>query len=98
MSHSPILTGLLRQADGDATTLPSEERPSARLIGFAEVKHRIGLSRSTVWRLEKLGQFPKSIRISSGRRAWLESDIDDWISSKASAIGDGATIGAEDLP
>jgi prophage regulatory protein len=96
MSSSPIPNGLLRQAGG-ATTLPSEERTSARLIRFAEVKHRVGLSRSTVWRLEKANQFPKSIRISSGRRAWLESAIDDWISSKASSIADGMTIGAEDL-
>jgi prophage regulatory protein len=96
MSHSPIPTGLLRQPDG-ATTLPSGECPSARLIGFAEVKHRIGLSRSTVWRLQKANQFPKSIPISSGRRAWLESAIDDWISSKAGAHSAGATIRAEDL-
>ncbi len=82
MSHSPIPTGPLRQADG-ATTLPSGECPSARLIGFAEVKHRIGLSR----RLERSNQFPRSIRISSGRRAWLESAIDDWIKSKAGANG-----------
>jgi prophage regulatory protein len=81
MSSSPIPNGLLRQAGG-ATTLPSEERTSARLIRFAEVKHRVGLSRSTVWRLEKANQFPKSIRISSGRRGWLESDISAWIAAR----------------
>jgi prophage regulatory protein len=85
MSHSPIPAG--PHHAGGATTLASGERPSARLVGFAEVQHRIGLSRSTVWRLEKSNQFPKSIRISSGRRAWLESAIDDWIASKAGANG-----------
>jgi prophage regulatory protein len=87
----------LRLPAADATTLPSGKRPSARLIGFPELQHRIGLSRSTVWRLEKTDQFPKSIRISSGRRAWLESSIDDWIASKAGANGDAATILPEDL-
>ena len=86
MSCSPISTGLQHQADS-VTSLGSREPPSARLLGFPEVQHRIGLSRSTVWRLEKAQQFPKSIRISSGRRAWLESAIDAWIASKAGANG-----------
>jgi len=87
MSHSPISTALKGPAN-DVTQLSSGERPGARLVGFWEVQYRIGLSRSTVWRLEKSNQFPKSIRICSGRRAWLESAIDDWIASKAGAEGD----------
>jgi hypothetical protein len=32
------------------------QRPE-RLIGFGEVRSRIGLSRSSIWRLERVGSF-----------------------------------------
>ena len=53
-----------------------------RLISFDEVHHRTGLSRTTIWRLERTGEFPRSVQISRGRRAWREADVDQWISSK----------------
>jgi prophage regulatory protein len=65
-----------------ATTRP--DRPE-RLISFEEVHHRTGLSRTTIWRLERAGEFPRSVRISAGRRAWREADLDRWISSKLGA-------------
>jgi predicted DNA-binding transcriptional regulator AlpA len=60
------------------------ERPE-RLIGFQEVHDRVGLSRSSIWRLERAGHFPPSVRISPGRRAWREADVDRWISLKLGA-------------
>lgn len=34
------------------------------------------LSRSTIYRLIKIGAFPRPVSLSSRRRAWRESDID----------------------
>jgi predicted DNA-binding transcriptional regulator AlpA len=65
-----------------AATRP--DRPE-RLISFEEVHHRTGLSRTTIWRLERAGEFPRSVRISAGRRAWREADVDQWISLKLGA-------------
>ena len=66
------------EAFGSRTSM---QRPE-RLIGFDEVHHRTGLSRTTIWRLERTGEFPRSVQISRGRRAWREADVDQWISSK----------------
>lgn len=53
------------------------------LLRKSVVLKRIGLSGTTVWRLERAGQFPKSIRLSPGAIAWRESDIEGWITARA---------------
>ena len=57
----------------------------SRLIRFRTVKDRTGLSRSTIWRLERTGAFPKHHRISPNAVAWVEQDVVDWMRAKASA-------------
>ena len=57
----------------------------SRLIDFAEVRSRTGgLSKATYWRLRRKQLFPKPVTISPGRKAWLESEINDWIVSRVS--------------
>jgi prophage regulatory protein len=56
-----------------------------RFISYDEVHHRTGLSRTTIWRLERAGEFPRSVRISPGRRAWREADVSAWIEAKLSS-------------
>ena len=50
-----------------------------RLLNWAEVQARVRLSRTTVWRLERAGKFPRRIHVSPGRVAWRESEIDDFV-------------------
>ena len=53
---------------------------STKLIRFKELREKkINLSRSTIWRMERAGTFPKSRRISPNSTAWLESEVDAWI-------------------
>ena len=52
------------------------------LLRFPAVRARTGLSRSTVWRLERQGSFPRHRRISANAVAWLEEEVSDWIRSK----------------
>ena len=42
-------------------------------------------SEPCIWRLERAGKFPRSIRISPGAVAWKESDIEAWIAERAAA-------------
>ncbi|MES2252474.1 MAG: AlpA family phage regulatory protein [Pseudomonadota bacterium] len=49
-----------------------------------------GLSRTTRWRLEKRGEFPKRCKISQNIIGWLASDLDTWISSKKN---NGSNVG-----
>ena len=53
-----------------------------RLIAWPELRRRIPLSRSTIWRRIRDGNFPAPIQISPGRVAWLESDILAWMTAK----------------
>ena len=61
---------------------PSPEPPPTRLLRFPAVRERTGLSRSTIWRLERNGHFPRHRRISMNTVAWSEREIVDWIDSK----------------
>lgn len=49
------------------------------------VKSMVGLSRSTIYALMKIGRFPKSIALGERSVGWLESDISAWIDSKVAA-------------
>ena len=54
-----------------------------RFLGEAEVERITSLSRTTRWRLERRGLFPKRRSISANRVAWLQSEIRLWLLSKA---------------
>lgn len=58
------------------------DRP-LRFLRFPAIRARTGLSRSTIWRLERQGVFPRHRRISRNAVAWLETEIADWMRSKA---------------
>ena len=53
-----------------------------RLIKLPEVVEITGLSRSTIYRLRKLGKFPEQVRVGSRAVRWWLSEILDWIKSK----------------
>lgn len=66
---------------------PSFDRPRGlRLLRFSAVRDRTGLSRSTIWRLERCGAFPKHRRITANTVAWVEGEVVRWIQSKIEAI------------
>jgi prophage regulatory protein len=53
------------------------------IIDYEGLKDRgIRYSRAHLWRLWTAGKFPKPIKLSASRNAWLESDIDAWIESR----------------
>lgn len=44
-----------------------------------------GLSRTTIWRLEKAGNFPKRVKLSAGAIGWRLSEVMDWLNSRENA-------------
>ena len=50
-----------------------------RFLREREVRTVTGLSRTTRWRLERVGQFPRKRRISPGAVGWLESEVVTWM-------------------
>ena len=53
-----------------------------KFLRFDAVRDRTGLSRSTIWRLERRGEFPRHRRISPNAVGWLEIEIQDWVLTK----------------
>jgi len=53
-----------------------------RLIRTGELEEKIGLSRTTVWRLERAGAFPPRRRLGANVVGWVEEEVDDWIASR----------------
>ncbi len=54
-----------------------------RFLREAEVAHITGLSRTTRWRLERRGEFPRRRSISCNAVAWLASEIRAWMTERA---------------
>ena len=49
-----------------------------KMLLEAQVLDIVPISRSTLWRMERAGKFPKSTHISPNRRCWFEDQIVDW--------------------
>lgn len=56
-----------------------------RMIDFKQLKPQkgIGYSRDHLRRMVKAGKFPMPIPLSESRIAWVEAEIDDWLTSRA---------------
>ena len=53
-----------------------------RILPWSQVKVISGLSRTTVWRLQKTGDFPASVQVSRNRVGWWQSEILEWRRSR----------------
>lgn len=56
---------------------------SVRILRKPEAQQKVGLSHSTIWRLEREGKFPKRLRLGGGACGWIEHEIDEWIAQRA---------------
>ena len=53
-----------------------------KLLRMKQVCESVGLSKSEIYRLKSLGQFPKSCPLGARAVAWDEELIERWIESK----------------
>ncbi len=51
-----------------------------------EVVKRTGLSRTTIWRQERAGEFPRRIMITSDSVGWIEAEIEQWIKQRPRGV------------
>jgi len=63
-----------------------------RLLSINDVLKAVPFGKSKLYDLIKVGSFPAPVKISPGRSAWLEKEIDNWISERADArdLGTGS--------
>jgi prophage regulatory protein len=64
------------------TLSKNQQIENRRLIRRKEVQAKTGLGASSIYAMMKQGKFPKAITLSERRVAWLESDVDQWISDR----------------
>jgi len=57
-------------------------RRVTRLIRLPEVKHRVGLGRSTIYRWMAEGKFPKPVQLGGYSVAWAEDEVEAWIADR----------------
>ncbi len=50
-----------------------------------EVERLIGMSRSSIYRLESLGQFPPRVRISQRAVGWPRESVREWLANRPQA-------------
>jgi prophage regulatory protein len=52
------------------------------ILRIGDVVRSTKLSKSTIFRLVTLGEFPQPIILSERTKGWLASDIDKWIKER----------------
>ena len=60
----------------------SPDSSSNRIVRAREVQKMTGLSRTTIWRLENKGDFPRRVSLGVGSVGWLHGDVKRWIDSR----------------
>jgi prophage regulatory protein len=58
---------------------------SHRVIRLPEVIVKTGLGRTTIYRMELSGCFPKSVSLGGKAVGWIEAEIDNWIEERMAA-------------
>ena len=65
------------------TAMEAREHPDTVLIPFAEVLRMTSLSRSSVYKLIRLGDMPRQVPLGPHRVAWIKSEVENWIATRA---------------
>jgi prophage regulatory protein len=77
--HEAALHAVERALETRATT------SGKRVLSQQAVLNRVPVSRTTLWRMERAGDFPRRIQISANRIGWLEADVDAWVEERKSS-------------
>lgn len=55
---------------------------AVKILRRKQVEARIGLSRSTIYERIKAGTFPAPISLGAKSVGWIESEVDEWLSTQ----------------
>ena len=58
-----------------------------RFLRLTEVLKRVGLGRSSVYRMVTENRFPPPRRLSTKAIGWLDHEIDDWLKTRTGSAG-----------
>lgn len=66
-----------------------------QILRLNEVLAAVKLGRTTIYNLEKVGQFPARRRIGPNSVGWLESEVVEWMRTRAAEPGMKPAIALE---
>jgi prophage regulatory protein len=66
--------------------MQNTEQPTDRFMREPEVRRITGLSRTTRWRLERVGKFPRRRQLSANAVGWLASEIRAWMADQSAPV------------
>jgi prophage regulatory protein len=55
------------------------------VIRLPQLELMVGLSRSSIYRLEAAGEFPKRVKLTSRSVAWPRAAVEKWLESRPAA-------------
>lgn len=62
--------------------IKSDTEHSERIVRTKELLELTGLSRSTIWRMEKAGNFPKRVTLGEASIGWRWSEVNKWMRNR----------------
>ena len=71
------MTAANRQQAETEDMAPDKSGPR-RMLSEKQVLEIVPVGRTTLYRMEKTGRFPKSTYISPNRRVWFEDEVASW--------------------
>ena len=67
---------MIKNEVGDAASISPQ--PVGRLLRLKAVEHETGMPSSSIYSEMDKGAFPKPVKLSANRVAWVEREIEDW--------------------
>ena len=65
-----------------ATTTSKQSITNDRIVRAKEVVEMTGLSRTTIWRMERYKSFPARVSLGKNSVGWKLSDVQNWLNTR----------------
>jgi Predicted transcriptional regulator len=63
-----------------------------KLLKLQQVMEKTSLCSSSIYNLMKEGDFPKNISVMGKRKAWLESEVEEWMMARIAERDSAADV------
>ncbi len=81
-----LLEHLLENVTNHRVPSVSTTSMPERILRAKEVVELTGLSRTTIWRMERAGAFPNRVSLGVGSVGWRLSEVSEWVNNRQHAL------------
>ena len=83
--HSPLQPPLQKSGEVHSQLRLPMLAPGRQILRVADLVALLNLSRTTIWRMRRAGEFPQPIRLSANAVGWPAHVIDEWLAQRPQA-------------